>query len=281
MNPGDIIRIGPLAVAADRLVALVLIMVFVAGVDHLVRRFARGGGAAAGQGAGQGAAMAALLAGLVAARAAHVWLHRASFALDPAAALFVWLGGWWWPAGVAAAALVLFAMLKRTAPRLAALGLLTALAAVWTLLVERPSPTPALRLPADLPIAMVDGGTVPAGALRGRPLVLNLWASWCPPCRREMPMLVAAAARERRARIILVNQGEAARRVQAFLAAEALSSRAVALDPAGRIGALVGAPALPTTLVVAPDGTVRQIRVGELSRVELDIAIRAALAAPD
>lgn len=277
MNPGDIITIGPLAVATDRLVALALIMAFVAGVDHLVRRFPRGGGTAAGP----GAAMAALLAGLVAARAGHVWIHRASFALDPTAALFVWLGGWWWPAGVAAAALVLAAMLRGTAPRLAALGLLAVLAVVWALLAGRPAATAPLRLPADLPIAMVEGGPVPAGALRGRPLVLNLWASWCPPCRREMPMLVAAAAQERRARIILVNQGEAAGRVRAFLAAEALSPRAVALDPTGRIGALVGAPALPTTLVVGPDGTVRQVHVGALSRVELDIAIRAAAGAAD
>ncbi|MDE2621314.1 MAG: TlpA family protein disulfide reductase [Sphingomonadales bacterium] len=277
MNPGDIIAIGPLAVAADRLVALALTLVFVAGVDHLAARFARGGGAVARP----GTAMAALLAGLVAARAAHVWIHRASFALDPVAALFVWLGGWWWPAGVAAAALILVVMLRGTAPRLAGLGLLAALSAGWALLAGQPSATAPLRLPADLPITMVEGGTVPAGALRGRPLVLNLWASWCPPCRREMPMLVAAAARERRARIILVNQGEAAGRVHAFLAAEALSPRAVALDPTGRIGALVGAPALPTTLIVGADGAIRQVHVGELSRVQLDIALRAAGGALD
>src|SRR3546814_8297235 len=64
-------------------------------------------------------------------------------------------------------------------------------------------------------------------------------------------------------------------RLSAFLEGQGLEPRHVALDPEGVLGVLTGAPALPTTLFIAADGTVRQTHVGEISRVQLDIAIRA------
>lgn len=270
MNPNDIVQIGPLAMALDRLVAVALILVFLVGAEQLVRRFASG----QQKDTAHRAVGIALLAGLASARVGYVWGHRESFALDPAAALYVWMGGWSWSAGVVAAGVVLAVMLREARPLAPALGLLAVLAAAWAIFAHGQSPR-SIRLPADLPITMADGGAAVAGELRGRPLVLNLWASWCPPCRREMPMLVNAAASENRARILLVNQGEAASTVRAFLLAQGLSSRDVALDPHGVLGTLAASAALPTTLFVSADGTVRHIHVGEISRVQLDIAIRA------
>lgn len=271
MNPNAIVQIGPLAMALDRLVALALILVFIAGMDQIARRF----GGDQRTSAVERAVGVALLAGFVGARAAYVWSHRDSFALDPAATLHVWLGGWTWSAGVVAAAVALAIMLRKARPLVPALGLLAALAALWWAFTEGQDPGERIILPADLPFAMVDGGTTMAGELRNKPLVLNLWASWCPPCRREMPMLVNAAARERRATILLVNQGEAPHKVRAFLQAQGFSARAIALDPQGALASLAVSSALPTTLFVAADGTVRQIHVGEISRVQLDIALRA------
>lgn len=272
MSPNDIVQIGPLAMALDRLVALIFILVFLAGMEHLMRRF----GSDRQKDLAHHIVGIALLVGLVAARTAYVWSHRESFALDPAEALYVWLGGWSWSAGVVAAAAALALMLRKARPLVPALGLLAALAAAWSIFAEGQSSRSPMRLPDDMPIAMVDGGSTTARELRGKPLVLNLWASWCPPCRREMPMLDDAANRETRARILLVNQGEAADRVRAFLQAEGLSARHVAHDPQGALGTFAASPALPTTLFVAADGTVRQVHVGEISRVQLDIAIRAA-----
>ncbi|MDP3908634.1 TlpA disulfide reductase family protein [Novosphingobium sp.] len=266
MNPNDIIQIGPLVMALDRLVAMALILGFLAGMDWIVRRFSIAGWQPAGL---------ALLAGLVGARAAYVWIHRESFALDPVVALQVWLGGWVWSAGVATAAVTLVVLLRRPRPIAAGLALLGMLSAVWWAFAERPAPRSAILLPASLRIDTVQGSSITAGDLRGRPAVLNLWASWCPPCRREMPMLIDAANRERRAAVLLVNQGELPATVHAFLEGSGLSARHVALDQDGILGAIAGSPALPTTLFVAADGTIRQAHVGEISRVQLDIAIRA------
>lgn len=266
MNPDDIIQIGPLAMALDRLVAIGLILTFLAGIDWIVRRFAIAGWQPAGL---------ALLAGLVGARAAHVWVHRESFALDPVVALQAWLGGWVWSPGVVTAALALVVILRKLRPIAAGLGLLAALSAVWWAFAEGQTPRSAILLPTGLRFDMAQGGSITAVDLRGRPAVLNLWASWCPPCRREMPMLIDAAANERRAAVLLVNQGETPAQLRAFLQGQGLPPSHVALDQAGVLGTLTGSPALPTTLFVAADGTIRQTQVGEISRVQLDIAIRA------
>ncbi|WBX84606.1 TlpA disulfide reductase family protein [Sphingosinicella microcystinivorans] len=266
MNPNDIIQIGPLAMALDRLVAIALILTFLAGMDWIVRRFAIAGWQPAGL---------ALLAGLVGARAAYVWVHRESFALDPVVSLQAWLGGWVWSAGVATAALVVVVIMRRLRPIAAGLGLLAALSSVWWAFAEGQAPRSAILLPTGLRFDMARGGSITAGDLRGRPAVLNLWASWCPPCRREMPMLINAAANERRAAVLLVNQGETPAQLRAFLQSQGLPPRDVALDQEGMLSTFTGSPALPTTLFVAADGTIRQTHVGEISRVQLDIAIRA------
>lgn len=269
MNPDDIVHIGPLAMAQDRLIALALILVFLGGMEQLMRWF----GTTPQRHAAPRTSAVTLLVGLVAARAAYVWNHLDSFALDPAASLYVWMGGWTWSVGVIAAGVVLVVMLRSARAVAPSLALLGALATVWAL-VERQEPRLPILLPVDLPFVMAQSGTMTAGELRGKPLVINLWASWCPPCRREMPMLVAAAGSEPHATILLVNQGEAPDQVRAFLATHGLSGRDIAFDPHGVLGTLAAAPALPTTLFVSADGTIRDIHVGEISRVQLDIAIR-------
>lgn len=266
MNPNDIIQIGPLAMALDRLVAVGLILAFLAGMDWIVRRF---------RAPSWHPAALALLAGLVGARAAYVWAHRDSFALDPVVALQAWLGGWVWSAGVATAALALIITLRKPRTIAAGLSLLAALSAIWWAFAEGQVPRSRTLLPATLRIDMAQGGSITAGDMHGRPAVLNLWASWCPPCRREMPMLIDAASRERRVKILLVNQGETSAQLHAFLQGQGLPPRDVALDQEGVLGTLTGSPALPTTLFIAADGTIRQTHVGEISRVQLDIAIRA------
>lgn len=266
MNPNDIIQIGPLAMALDRLVAIGLILTFLGGMDRIVRRFRVSSWQPAGL---------VLLAGLVGARAAYVWVYRESFALDPIVALQAWLGGWVWSAGVATAALALVVILRRFQPIAAGLGLLATLSVVWWVFTEGQAPRSAILLPANLRFDMAQGSSITAGDLRGRPSVLNLWASWCPPCRREMPMLIDAAANESRAAVLLVNQGETPAQLRAFLQGQGLPPSHVALDQEGVLVSLTGSPALPTTLFVAADGTIRQTHMGEISRVQLDIAIRA------
>lgn len=271
MNPDNIIQIGPLALALDRLVAVGLMLAFLTALDWIVRRYR----VAAWQPAG-----VALLAGLVAARAGHVWQDRESYALEPVAALQAWLGGWDWRAGVAATGLVLLLTMRRRKPVLAGLGVLGGLTLAWAGFLAAGENKSLLRLPQALTLERVaaEPGTLPPwqiGDLQGRPIVLNLWATWCPPCRREMPMLTQAAATERRAKILLVNQGETPAQIKAFLRVQGLDPAHVASDPSGVLSEMTGARALPTTLFIDRDGTVRQVHTGEITRVQLDIAIRA------
>lgn len=263
MNPEDVIQIGPVALALDRLVALALIAVFIAAVDRIVQHWPV---------RARHPAVLAVIAGLVLARIGHVWHYRESYALDPAAAFQAWLGGWDWVAGVVGAAVVLAASLRRMRPALAALVALGLLSGLWGLFLALAQDQPMLRLPQGALLEQVAGGvtTVPVG----RPAVINLWATWCPPCRRELPMLASAAATERRAAILLVDQGEDAARVAAFLERQGLDPRHVLLDPAGELGGWAGAKALPTTLFVDACGSVRKVHIGEITRVQLDIGIR-------
>ncbi len=271
MNPDTIIQISPLALALDRLLAVGLMLAFLTALEWIARRYR----VAAWQPAGL-----ALLAGIIAARAGHVWQYRESYALEPVAALQAWLGGWDWRAGVAAAGLVLIVTLRQSRPVLAGLGVLAGLTLAWAGFLAAGESKSSLRLPQALTLERVtaEPGASPhwqIGDLRRRPIVLNLWATWCPPCRREMPMLTRAAATERRAEILLVNQGETSAQIRVFLRAQGLDPSHVASDPSGLLSEMTGAGALPTTLFIASDGTVRQVHTGEITRVQLDIAIRA------
>lgn len=108
-----------------------------------------------------------------------------------------------------------------------------------------------------------------AGLAHGRPLVVNLWATWCPPCRREMPVLAAAQQQVPGVNFVFVNQGEYAETVQKFLATSQLSLGNVLLDPGKKLGQQLGSMALPTTLFYDASGRLIDTHLGALSSASL------------
>ena len=110
-------------------------------------------------------------------------------------------------------------------------------------------------------------------------MVVNLWATWCPPCRREMPALMRFAEKNPQVAVVLVNQGEEAATVAAYLQQEALSSDVVWLDPRSDMGVFVGQRALPTTLFFDELDRLQEVRVGELSEATLQQKVSALQAA--
>jgi cytochrome c biogenesis protein CcmG/thiol:disulfide interchange protein DsbE len=128
------------------------------------------------------------------------------------------------------------------------------------------TPAPALRLEG------LDGGTVDLAAFRGRPVVVNFWATWCPPCVREFPLLAKAAATHRADHLAVVgvlsrDNPEAARD---FVRAHH-ATWPIALDPTGQTGATWGvAVGLPHTFFLRPDGTLAAHHLGELTQATLD-----------
>jgi cytochrome c biogenesis protein CcmG/thiol:disulfide interchange protein DsbE len=110
--------------------------------------------------------------------------------------------------------------------------------------------------------------------LRGRPLVLNVWASWCGPCRKEMPAFqqVYLKAKDKVGFLGLdyLDVADAARR----FAAQTGVTYPLAADPKGQAGAKLGVAALPTTLFIGADGTLRGRHPGAMTATQLRAAIR-------
>ena len=149
-------------------------------------------------------------------------------------------------------------------------------ALVWTLGTIALSATEGgeERLPA-LRLLSSDGRTVTLTDFQGKPTVVNLWATWCPPCRREMPVLQQAQADRPDVNFVFLNQGESASQVQTFLTAHKLPLGNVLLDSRREAGAQLGHRALPTTLFFDAHGRMIDTRIGELSRATLNQRLAA------
>ena len=108
-----------------------------------------------------------------------------------------------------------------------------------------------------------------AALAQGRPLVVNLWATWCPPCRREMPVLAKAQQQISGVCFVFVDQGEVAFTVQKFLGDSQLVVANVLLDPGKKLGEQLGPMALPTTLFYDASGRLVETHLGALSPATL------------
>lgn len=128
--------------------------------------------------------------------------------------------------------------------------------------------TGQVRLP-QVELTRLDGGTFQLQSLVGKPVVVNLWASWCPPCRHEMPVLRDAQAQYRDIVFIFANQGENADAVRQYLQSEQLSLDNVLLDFKLEVGRQTASMALPTTLFFNEQGILVERRIGELSAATL------------
>jgi len=107
----------------------------------------------------------------------------------------------------------------------------------------------------------------------GKPMVVNLWASWCPPCRREMPVLAAAQNQEKDVSFVFVNQGENGITARNYLTGARLDLANVLLDLGAGFGREVGSTALPTTLFYDAKGRLVDTNLGELSVGSLTIKL--------
>ncbi len=111
----------------------------------------------------------------------------------------------------------------------------------------------------------VDGNSYSLSAYHGRTVLVNFWATWCPPCRQEWPELLAFAQQidPLQVAILAVNSEEDPGLVQSFVGTETLPFP-VLLDGEGTVGDTYRVTGLPTTFLVSPEGVVLQVIPGNL-----------------
>jgi thiol-disulfide isomerase/thioredoxin len=131
---------------------------------------------------------------------------------------------------------------------------------------EQGQPAPDFRL------RLLQAGETALSEYRGRPVVVNFWASWCKPCRTEMPDLISAHGMHSPAglEVLAVNltDQEVRRDVRSFVA-ELGMSFPVLLDERGRTRRRYDLVAIPTTVFVDTAGVVRLLHQGPLTPAAL------------
>jgi cytochrome c biogenesis protein CcmG/thiol:disulfide interchange protein DsbE len=157
-----------------------------------------------------------------------------------------------------------------------------AIVAFLTVSVGRPSgpvDTPIVGRPAPpFDLQTLDGPRVSLADLRGSPIVLNFWASWCIPCREEAPLLTAAEATYRSdgLRILGVVYQDSAENARDFMARYGQTYPGL-LDPDGRTAIDYGVFGLPETFFIDRAGIVRSRQVGAVTEADLQRQIEAIL----
>ena len=212
----------------------------------------------------------AAIAGFAVSRLAFVAASPQAYLAAPLLILDVRDGGWMPSAGVAAAvALAAWHGWRAVALRVPLAAGFAAGALLWgaasTLLGQHErTELPRVEL-TDLKGAPVELTQL----VRGQPAVINLWATWCPPCIAELPLLAEAQQRSPDVRFVFVNQGEKPEVVQQFLGQQRVALANVLLDPGMELGPAIGSSGLPTTLFVDATGAVVARHMGLLSSASL------------
>ncbi|MDN6296870.1 MAG: TlpA family protein disulfide reductase [Halomonas sp.] len=260
------IALGPVLISLPRLYALICALLLLAGARYFSdlsptarKRWFSG----------------AIIAWVVAARLGHVALHADSYATEPLAALKLWQPGYHGTIGlIGALGYSAVTLRHRLAALMRVAVLLFATFGLWLgLTVFSPlGGSDAQRTLPDITLDDLDGNPVALASLAAgddTPVIVNLWATWCPPCRREMPLLEEFGQRGD-VRVVIVNQGEDLLPVVRYLDSQGLNFDTALRDPQQRLMTAFETPGLPTTLLLDARGQVQQRHAGELTRATLN-----------
>ncbi len=118
----------------------------------------------------------------------------------------------------------------------------------------------------DLQFQNLQQQQVPLQHWVGKPTVINLWASWCPPCHREMPVLHQAQQDYPDIHFVMLNQGETPDTVQDYLRQYRFNFQHVLFDPQGDMATQMNMYGLPSTLFFNAQGQLAHRHMGELTQ---------------
>ena len=119
--------------------------------------------------------------------------------------------------------------------------------------------------PIDFTLPLLDGTTQTLSALKGSVVFLNFWATWCPPCREEMPSMESLyrRLRDRGMVMLAVNGGETPEQVSGFMRENALTFPTV-MDRTGSVSRQYGIQAIPTTYIIDRRGLIVARMIGAI-----------------
>jgi len=148
--------------------------------------------------------------------------------------------------------------------------------AVTIALAAAPPKTGAPAPEFSLPVIVNGNGTLSLQALRGRAVYLNFFASWCGPCKQEVPYIGKLSKEYARHNVVVVgvDELEPADKAKEFAAQYHLPYR-VTLDDNGDVGGSYGLIGLPMHVFIARNGTVAAYRIGEISEAQLRKQLQA------
>lgn len=111
----------------------------------------------------------------------------------------------------------------------------------------------------------LDGESVALSDFLGNAVMVNFWATWCPPCRAEMPLIQEyAAANQGQLVVLAINAGEENHTVQDFVDSQNFEDVNFLLDLTNSVADLYRVPGLPTSLFIDAEGLLQGIHIGEL-----------------
>ncbi|MDQ2913533.1 MAG: TlpA family protein disulfide reductase [Chloroflexota bacterium] len=121
-----------------------------------------------------------------------------------------------------------------------------------------------------------DGQTLRLSTYRGKVVVVNFWATWCRPCREEMPALQRVAASEPDVVVLEVDLMESGEKARSFLDSLGLDRLQPVLDTDGATTRRFGVLTLPSTFFIDKNGVIRHLEFSALSEEQIRAGIRKA-----
>ncbi len=120
----------------------------------------------------------------------------------------------------------------------------------------------------------LDGGSVSLADYEGEVVVMNFWATWCPPCRAEMPGLnrFYEAHQDEGLTVLAINAQESAETIRPFITANEFTFP-VLLDLDGEVAQQYSTRSFPTTFIIDRAGSIQHVQTGEISEQELEAIV--------
>jgi len=127
-------------------------------------------------------------------------------------------------------------------------------------------------LPADfehMKFETISGKELSLSNFSGEPMVVNLWATWCPPCRRELPLLTETAREIPDINFVFADQREDLNKVKSYISRSGLKMDNLVLDYSGKFSDNYGGNSLPMTIFINSSGEIAAIHNGLINESQL------------